>query len=93
MDEDRRREERKPSFEIVEVTLCDRAGSERTFPLMVRDRSEGGLGGVYVSSLALDRQARYRVEEADGSATEMVLKWIQPVAGNVFVLGFQRTEE
>ena len=47
MTDERRRDERAESFEIIRVTAKDPQGRELVFPIMVRDRSQYGVGGVY----------------------------------------------
>lgn len=93
MGEERRREERRDSFEIVEVGFSDPEGGESSFPLLVRDRSEEGLGGVCVGAAVPPPGTLCRVEDESRGFVAMRLKWVQPLANHVFALGFEREAE
>jgi len=89
MADERRRDERDVSFEIIRATAKGRQGEELIFPIMVRDRSRGGIGGVYVGPNPLNPSIDYMVEDSAGQAQAMRIAWITPVASHVFALGFR----
>ena len=89
MADERRRDERDVSFEIIRATAKGRQGEELIFPIMVRDRSRGGIGGVYVGPNPLNPSIDYMVEDSDGQVQTMRIAWITPVASHVFALGFR----
>lgn len=89
MADERRQDERALSFEIIRATARGRQGEELVFPIMVRDRSRGGIGGVYVGPNPLNPSIDYLVEDPNGQVRVMRIAWITPVASNVFTLGFR----
>jgi hypothetical protein len=88
MTDERRRDERTDSYEIVRVTAKDQHGDELVFPIMVRDRSPKGFGGVYVGANPLNHSIDYSLEDSEGQVHTLRIAWISPVASNVFTLGF-----
>jgi len=93
MGEERRRHERNPSFEILKVVSRDPGGGETVVPIMLRDRSHLGLGGVYVGEAALDPANEYLLREAGRPERRMRLVWISKSADYVYILGFLIEEE
>lgn len=89
MLDERRRDERAESFEIIRVTAKNQQGDELVFPIMLRDKSQSGFGGVYVGANPLDKNIDYLLEGAEGQGQLMRLAWITPVASHVFILGFR----
>ena len=89
MTDERRRDERAASYEIVRVTAKNKQGDELVFPIMVRDRSQKGFGGVYVGANPLDHSLDYSLEDSGGQVQTMRIAWITPVASHVFALGFR----
>ena len=89
MVDERRQDERAASFEIIRVTAKDQNGRELVFPIMVRDRSQSGVGGVYVGPHPLNPSIDYRMEDSEGRVQTLRIAWITPVANHVFTLGFR----
>ncbi len=89
MLDDRRLDERAPSFEIIRVTAKTPDGAEWTFPVMLRDRSPQGLGGVYVGPNPPGPDLDCYLEEADGELRRVRVAWINALANHVFVLGLR----
>ncbi len=93
MGDERRQYERHPSFEIINVITMDASGTEKTLPLMLRDKSYLGLGGVYVGQEPLNMDDVYYYREANGTLKNMRLVWMNRVADFVHVLGFLIKED
>ena len=93
MGDERRTHERHPSFEIINVKTLNAAGIEKTLPVMLRDKSYLGMGGVYVGQEPLNMDDAYYFREANGTLKNMRLVWINRVADFVHVLGFLIIEE
>lgn len=89
MTDERRRDERAESYDVIRVTAKNHQGQELVFPIMVRDRSQGGIGGVYVGPNPLNPTTDYLVEDSDGRTRTMRIAWITPVASHVFALGLR----
>lgn len=83
---DKRVHERYPAFDVVEIRVTD-AGGERTFSIMLRDRSEYGLGGVYVGQEELEMDLGYELKDGE-EFKPMRLVWKKRVADFVSVVGF-----
>ena len=89
MADERRQDERALSFEIIRATAKGQHGEELIFPIMVRDRSRGGIGGVYVGPNPLNPSIDYLIEDTNGLVQVMRIAWITPVASQVYTLGFR----
>ena len=89
MTEERRKDDRTPSAEIIRVISDGEAGGERTFPVIIRDKSDLGLGAVYVGSEPPSREDDFYFEMADGSLQHMRLAWIESLGQDVHLLGFE----
>jgi hypothetical protein len=88
MDE-RREDQRIPAFEVINVLYKDPKGNERSFPIMLRDKSATGLGAVYVGETLLNPHGEYYFENEEGSVTRMRIVWITPLANHVYAIGFK----
>lgn len=87
MSNDRRAEERRPSFTQADVLVRDPDGQERTLPMMLRDVSPSGLGGVYVGQDLPDIGDEYFLY-TDGEVRPIRLAWWKKIAEYVLLLGF-----
>ena len=93
MESERRIEERYPSFEIVDLAVTDPSGVEHSFPIMLRDRSRPGLGGVFIGKVAPSLGGEYDLKAEDDAAVPVRLKWIRKVADYVSILGLELRDE
>ena len=89
MSDDRRTFERQPVFKMLEITTVDRDGNESTLPLVLRDKSRSGYGGVYIGEAPIYMENEYFIDSEDDLAREIQLVWKHKVASSVHVLGFQ----
>lgn len=85
MDEERRSQNRVAEFRAVELIAV--SGREQIFPIILRDTSGSGLGGLYVGKEPLDPDGEFllREEGADDRAVRVV--WARRVAEYVQLLG------
>jgi hypothetical protein len=90
MGTERRKQERRPVFKIVELTAKDAARKERCFPIMLRDMSAAGLGGVYVGQEPVNLEDRFSFEDHE-SVKNLRVVWKREVAEYVSLLGFELT--
>jgi hypothetical protein len=91
MTEQRRREERQTSFRMVALIAEDRAGNQREIPIMLRDISGNGLGGVYVGEDPLQNEDEFFLKEADDSVKPIRIIWTKKIADYVTMLGLELT--
>jgi hypothetical protein len=92
MESERRVEERYPSFNIVDLVTRDPSGAEHSFPVMLRDRSRPGLGGVFIGQVLPPLDNEYELKLADEEAIPVRLLWIRRVADYVSILGLELRE-
>ena len=87
MSIERRGQDRHPSFASIELIAKDGGGNQREIPIMTRDRSLPGLGGVYVG------QDPHPEEEfilhEPGKTKTLRLAWKKKVADYVCIVGFE----
>jgi hypothetical protein len=91
--EERRTESRTPSFRVVDLVVRKADGGERSVPIMLRDASPGGYGGVYIDQEPLSTADSYSVREDPSTVTAVRMVWMHEVADYVFLLGMQRISE
>lgn len=89
MNEERRSRERYPSFRMVELTVKGEGGDGKSFPIMIRDAADDGLGGVYIGQDPLDAHDEFRLKEADGTELDVRIAWTKKVAESVVMLGLE----
>jgi hypothetical protein len=89
MAEERRGEERQASFRMVALIARDRAGNEREIPIMLRDISGNGLGGVYVGEDPLQMEDEFFLKEADDTVSPVRIIWTKKIADYVTMLGLE----
>ena len=93
MDSERRVEERYPSFNIVELVTRDPSGAEHSFPVMLRDRSRPGLGGVFIGQVAPPVDGDYELKIADEEEIPVRLLWVRKVADYVSIFGLELRDD
>ena len=93
MNSERRSDERYPSFRPVELVAEDPDGTEQVFPVMLRDQSWPGMGGVFIGQVPPPVEGEYELRGADETPVRVQLTWIRKVADYVSILGFKVLEE
>jgi hypothetical protein len=93
MTEEQRVHERYPAFEIVDLVARDSAGNEHIYPIMLRDKSPTGLGGVYIGQDSLDLEAEYSLKRQDGAEKKARIIWRKKVADYVSLLALEIVED
>jgi hypothetical protein len=87
MTDDRRGADRQASFRMVGLIARDRAGHEREIPIMLRDISGNGIGGVYVGEDPLQMEDEFFLREADDTVKPVRIIWTRKIADYVTLLG------
>lgn len=85
MTEERREVKRLPDFRTVELVAAD--SEQRVFPLILRDSSGVGLGGLYVGKEPLDPEGDFLLREPGMGDREVRIVWARRVAEYVQLLG------
>lgn len=80
-------------FRAAGLVVRDAAGNERRVPIMLRDASPSGFGGVYVDQDAPNVEDEFYLQEGDGTMIRVRIAWFHEVAEYVFLLGLERSEE
>jgi hypothetical protein len=89
MTEERRGKERHTSFRMVGLIARDRAGNQREIPIMLRDISGNGIGGVYVGEDPLQMEDEFFLKEADETVKPVRIMWTKKIADYVTMLGLE----
>jgi hypothetical protein len=89
MNDDRRRDERWPNIRYVKLVKDAPGGEEKLYPLILRDISSTGLGGLFIGSEPLDLEDSYRLRNAEGAERLIRIVWFKQVAELVYILGMQ----
>lgn len=92
MSDERRDTERSPSFNYVKLTSTDADGNEKTFPVILRDRSGSGLGGMYIGQEVLSPQGEFLLRDPEGGEKKVRIVWTKRVADYVQMLGMELVE-
>jgi len=93
MSDERRSRERYPSFRMVELIATGGGDEKKSFPIMLRDMANGGLGGVFIGQADLNPEIEYLLREPDGAEKTIQIVWTKQVAENVLMLGFEAVQE
>lgn len=89
MNDDRRRDERWPNIRYVKLVERRPGETERVYPLILRDVSTTGLGGLFIGEQQLDPEGDYRLRDAGGAERPVRIVWTKQVAELVHILGMQ----
>ena len=92
MSDERRDSDRSPSFNYVKLTSTDADGREKTFPVILRDRSGSGFGGMYIGQDVLSPQGEYLLRDPNGGEKKVRIVWTKRVADYVQMLGMELVE-
>ena len=87
MSGEKRDQKRSPDFRSVELVTSDPGGGERAYPLILRDSSGAGLGGLYVGKDPLNPKADFVLREPGGGDRRIRIVWARRVADYVQLLG------
>ena len=93
MTEERRGEERETSFRMVALIARDRDGNEREIPIMLRDVTGNGIGGVYVGEESLPMEDDFFLRDTDERVWPVRIIWSKKVADYVTMLGLDLNAE
>lgn len=85
MDAERRSEERVAEFRAVDLIAA--GGGEQVFPIILRDSSGVGLGGLYVGKEPLDPDGDFLLREEGADDRQVRVVWTRRVAAYVQLLG------
>lgn len=85
MDGDRRSQDRMAEFRSVELIAV--SGAEQVFPIILRDSSGMGLGGLYVGKELLDPNGDFLLREEGADDREVRVVWARRVAEYVQLVG------
>ena len=87
MNSEKRDQKRSPDFRSVELVTSDPGGGERAYPLILRDSTGAGLGGLYVGKDPLNPKADFVLREPGGADRRIHIVWARRVADYVQLLG------
>ena len=87
MSDERRGEDRSPSFRSVELISTDHGGNETSFPVILRDSGGDGLGAVYIGQEPLDPEGDFLLRDSNGGDRGVRIVWAKRVAEYVQMLG------
>ena len=88
MNDDRRNGEREPTFRQVELVTTG-PGGQASFPIILRDAGEAGLGGVYVGQDAFTPKGSAELRDEDGGDRAVRVIWTRKLAEYVHIVGFE----
>lgn len=89
MSDERRDSDRSPSFNYVKLAAIDADGNEKIFPVILRDRSGSGLGGMYIGQEVLSPQGEFVLRDHQGGEKKVRIVWTKRVADYVQMLGME----
>ena len=92
MSDQRRDNERSPDFRSVQLVAVNSGGNERSYPVTLRDSSEGGLGGMYVGQETLSPTGAFVLRDAEDEDRRVRIVWTKRVADYVQMLGLEISE-
>jgi hypothetical protein len=87
MSDERRAEDRSPSFRSVELISTDHGGNESSFPVILRDSGGAGLGAVYIGQEPLDPEGEFALRDSNGGDRGIRIVWAKRIAEYVQMLG------
>ncbi len=88
MADERRDEERVPTFRQVELVTKGALG-EASFPIILRDSGGAGIGGVYVGQGDFLPQGDAVLRDVEGDDRVVQVIWTKKVADYVFIVGLE----
>ena len=91
MNDERRGFERSPNFRNVELVTTEPGGTERAYPVILRDTSGRGYGGMYVGQETLSPTRDFVLREGSSNVKVRIV-WAKRVAAYVQMLGLEVAE-
>lgn len=88
MTEERRGDERSPSFRNVELITQGPEGAA-SFPIILRDTGGTGVGGVYVGQNAFTPRGDATLRDAKGGDRTVRVIWTRKLADYVHMVGLE----
>lgn len=88
MTDERRDEERSPTFRHVELITTGPAG-QASFPIILRDTGSAGIGGVYVGQDAFTPLGDATLRDAGGGDRTVRVIWTKKLADYVHIVGLE----
>ncbi len=92
MNEERRVQDRSPDFRTLKLVASDDSGVEKSYPVTLRDRSETGLGALYVGKEVLNPKDEFLLKGGAGGDRKVRIMWTNQVADFVLMLGIEFAE-
>jgi hypothetical protein len=89
MSDERRQDERFPNIRYVKLVAPQPGGEEKLYPLILRDVSSTGLGGLFIGTEALDPEGEYLLRDPAGAERLIRIIWTRKVADLVHILGMR----
>ena len=88
MDDDRRDEQRSPTFRPVELVVTGPEG-DVSCPIILRDSGRAGIGGVYVGQDPFMPRGDAALRDPEGGRRLVRLGWTKKVADFVHIVGLE----
>ena len=88
MADDRRDEQRSPTFRQVELVASGPEG-DISFPIILRDSGRAGIGGVYVGQDPFMPRGDAELRDPDGGRRAVRVIWTKKLADFVHIVGLE----
>lgn len=92
MNEEQRDQDRIPDFRTLKLVTFDDSGVEKSYPITLRNRSETGLGALYVGKEILNPKDDFMLKSGAGGDQKVRIIWTKQVAQFVLMLGMEFAE-
>jgi len=92
MNNERRDVDRNPDFHNLKLVTSDDSGSEKSYPVTLRDTSGTGLGAMYVGKEVLNPKDDFILKGGNGDDRSVRIIWTKQVADFVLMLGMEYAE-
>ncbi len=93
MNDERRDEERSHRFRSVELVTSGPDGTEPTYPLILRDAGDVGLGGVYVGQDEFAPEGDAILRDVETGDRRVRIVWTKKVADYVHMVGLESSDD
>ncbi len=92
MSDERRTRKRDSNFVNVELVTIDPSDREKTYPIVLRDRSGSGLGAMYIGKEVLSPKKDFVLRGAFDEDRRVRIVWTKQVADFVLMIGMEVAE-
>ena len=92
MSDERRTNRRDPNFVNVELVTTDASGKEKSYPIILRDRSGTGLGAMYIGKEVLSPKTDFTLRGGGDDDRRVRIVWTKQVADFVLMMGMELAE-